>query len=59
MKRFTQRSLAATLAIAASVGFGFAPATAAEIGKTLDEIVALAKKELKVCTSGRCSNKRR
>ena len=45
MKRFTRKTLAATLTVAVSITFNYVPATAAEIGKTLDEIIARAKRE--------------
>ena len=45
MTRFTGRSLGVVLTFAVGLAFSHAPATAAEIGKTLDEIKALAKKE--------------
>ena len=45
MTRFTHKSLSAALAMAAGIAFTSVPAATAEIGATLDEIIALAKKE--------------
>lgn len=55
MKKFTRTITISCLAVAAGAASLQAPATAAEIGKSLDEIKALAKKEapLRIATSWR------
>ena len=55
MKTFARMSIATGLTIAVSAVFAWSPVAAAEIGKNLDEIKALAKKEskLRIATSWR------